>query len=533
VLGLLVVLVVLVIYQVYGLFFKPPPPQLAQQVAVAAQPIEPFTVIAENMVKVITATADIKAETIEESLQTYAVHDAEGKVCMKMARQPIKANQPILQSVLLDYCFEKQPEIISLPARFSEMVGGQLKPLHRINIWGYHGGSQAVEGMILIASNVLVVDVRTASGEDATTSSLSQTGGGGGLGLGDIAGEGTEPASIVTVAAEPEEVQQIVSYLGAQGFQAWVTLTGEDVWIAPTSTPIPSTPTPISTPTGPTPSPPTPTSTPTPGPRPDLYVVNITTDPSPLVVDQLGTVRVEVSNRGLMETVTASWTGLYIDRPAQADPDQQMFCPPLGVDENESAVISYTVTFADVGYHALTAWVDLLEAIPEENETNNQSSASILVVSPTPTPTPTFTPTPTPTPTLIPTSTEGSSTSVIHLGLENTPYQWQLDVVFDDGVNPVSTVSAAEIQAAGAAYWRDFYTRELTLTVTNVYPAREDVWIIRTDEDDRASVDIQGHSKDEEGRDMFEWGKEGTVVIRSIGGATEATVTLLDSVVGG
>jgi len=122
---------------------------------------------------------------------------------------------------------------------------------------------------------------------------------------------------------------------------------------------------------------------------------------------------------------------------------------------------------------------------------------------------------------------------VIDLSLENTPYEWQLDVVFDDGVNPVFTVSAADIRAAGAAYRRSFHTRELTLTVTNMYPPMEDVWIIRTDEDKRAEVFIYGHAKDEEGRDLFEWGKEGTVVIRLVGGATEATVTLLDLDVGG
>ena len=219
---LLVFLVVLVIYQVYELFIKPPPLQLAQKVLVVTQDIEPFTVIEENMVAVITDTIGIKAEIIAEALKSYTVSDPEGEVCMKMARQPIKANQPIPRSVLLDYCFKKQPEIISLPARFSEMVGGQLKPLHRINIWGYHGGSQALEGMILIAFNVLVVDVRTARGEDAALPLATPRGGGGSVLAGTV-GEGAEPASIVTVAAEPEEVQQIISYLGAQGFQAWVT----------------------------------------------------------------------------------------------------------------------------------------------------------------------------------------------------------------------------------------------------------------------------------------------------------------------
>ena len=511
--GSVVLLVVLI---AINLWPKPPPP--SQKVAVAVRDIEPFTVIEEGMV-VITDTIDI-----EETLDVY--YDAEDVAC-KMARQPIKAKQIIHRSAVLDYCFGKQPEIISLPARFSEMVGGQLKPLHRINIWGYRGGrSDQASERILIASGVLVVDVRTARGGDAALP-MPTPGEGGGF-LGGMGGEQAEPASIVTVAADdPDVVQQIIDYLGAQGFQAWVTLTGEQVWTpAPADIPTPAM-------TMPTPTP----STPTRKPMSDLVVLSITTDPSPMVEDWPGTVRVEVKNQGLDEIATACWVGLYIHRPAKADPDQQMFCPPLSVDE--SAVISYTVTLAEVGYHALTAWVDWLEAIPEEDEANNQYSASIFVEPPptaTPTPTttpiPMATPTPTHTPTLTATPTRPTGTvgPVIDLSLENTPYQWQLDVVFDDGVNPVFAVSAAEIRAAGVVYRRDFYTRELTLTVTNMYPPREDVWIIRTDQNKRAEVLIDGHSTDEEGRDMFEWGKEGTVVIRLIGGATEATVTLLDSV---
>jgi len=113
---------------------------------------------------------------------------------------------------------------------------------------------------------------------------------------------------------------------------------------------------------------------------PDLVIEDITTDPDPMVVDQLGTVRVEVKNQGPAEMdANKCWVGLYIDRPAEGDPDEQMFCPPL-VDG--SAIISYTVTLADEAYHALTAWADWLEEIPEEAEVNNQASASILVVSP-------------------------------------------------------------------------------------------------------------------------------------------------------
>ena len=168
---------------------------------------------------------------------------------------------------------------------------------------------------------------------------------------------------------------------------------------APTGIPI-STSTPVLTPTATASPTPTSTYTPTPTPLPDLVVVSITTYPSPLVKDQPGTVRVEVKNKGSAATTTNCWVGLYIDRAPLGEPDQQRFSPALNVDQ--PAIVSFTVTLADVGYHPLTAWVDFLGAISEGNEDNNQYSDYIIVAEPTPTPTPTSTPLPTPTPTYTP-----------------------------------------------------------------------------------------------------------------------------------
>lgn len=141
---------------------------------------------------------------------------------------------------------------------------------------------------------------------------------------------------------------------------------------------------------------PTPVPTSTPVPMPDLIVAGITVDPSPLLKGQPGTVRVEVKNEGSGGTTIACWVGLYVRRSPVGDPDQEMPVPALGADQ--STAVFYTVALAEVGHSALTAWVDWLEAIPEEDEANNQHSASILVVEPTPTPSSTSTPVPTPTP---------------------------------------------------------------------------------------------------------------------------------------
>ena len=193
----------------------------------------------------------------------------------------------------------------------------------------------------------------------------------------------------------------------------------------------------------------TPTYTPTvtPTPMPDLVVVSITTDPSPLVKYQPGTVRVEIKNKGSAGTATTCWVGLYIDRAPVGEPNEQMFSPALSVDQ--SAIISYTVTLADVGYHALTAWVDFLEVIPDEDEVNNQYSSPILVAEPTPTPIPTSTPLPTPTPiptfTPLPTPTPGPDEPI------NLVYNGNFEgaFIFHEGLGEVADGWTPFVETAG------------------------------------------------------------------------------------
>ena len=438
-------------------------------------------------------------------------------------------------------------EVISFRAEIDKILGGTLRPGHKINIYGFRTESEedSPPPTTLIADHVWVVDARTSTGGEVEARSAEGGDGAGGgfLGSSGLALASSGPASIVTVAVEPEIALQIIEALGAQQYQAWVTLSGP----TPSPTAITQEPTP-----------------PTAGPMPDLVVEDLTTGPLPMVVGQPSRVQVKVRNQGSAEMVTTCWVGLYIDRAAEADPGKDMFCPPLRV--GESAVISYTVTLADVGYHALTAWADWLEAIPEEDETNNQYSVSIhwsapptptpTPLPPTPTPTPTPTPptptpttqtdaTPTPTPqtdatptppTPMPTTqTDATPTPVIHLIFENN-YQcnWYadiVDIVCDDGVCPVSEVPAEDIRRAGEHRLDFLHTREVTLTAKNVYPPGEDIWIMRTNVDERAEVLIEGHAEDEDGRQLFKPGVEGKVVIRLAEGATEATVTLLDGAV--
>lgn len=221
----------------------------------AKRNIDTYTVLTSDMVE----PTQVPAERAE---------GAYGKLDEKTAlitTRPIKEGEIIDHDVAVEVGGSWRPgtmelEIISFPAEFDKMVAGQLKPGHKINVYGYYVGEEVEElaSVKLIADNVWAVDARTTSGTEAEARP-PEPGEGGPLGLGGLAEARAAPASIVTVAVEPEVALKIIEALGAQKYRAWVTLSGPPL---PTPTPTPVPPEPTSTPT------PTPPLTPEPTPIP-------------------------------------------------------------------------------------------------------------------------------------------------------------------------------------------------------------------------------------------------------------------------
>ena len=221
---------------VISLYSPPAPPPTKASVVVAAQDIDTYTIISESTRLIL------KERPIEEAANAYRLveevigkittrHIGKGEVISRDAAVPIEEFR---------YVKDMGLEIISFPADFNKMIGGQLKAGHRINIYGYQGerGDSPPE-TTLIADHVWVVDVRAASGEEAgmPTPEAEEKGP---LGLRGLAEERAVPASIVTVAVEPEVALAIIQALGAEGFRAWVTLSAsETVALRPTPTPTP------------------------------------------------------------------------------------------------------------------------------------------------------------------------------------------------------------------------------------------------------------------------------------------------------
>lgn len=220
---------------------RPEPPEPEVTIAVANTDIPTYTIIEPHMVSERTVK-----QSQARSMFAYALDEAVGMITTEpVAPDTIIGRGEAKPVKEVRFVEDLGMEVTSFSGRFDEMVGGQLNPGTQVNIYGYHEslGRDEPGDVTLIASNVWVVDVRASSGEAAGQEpAATPSQGSGGLlggGPGMVQGQAT-PASIVTVAAQPQVVWDIIQALGAGGYQAWVTLAGKQAF-QPTPVPSPTT----------------------------------------------------------------------------------------------------------------------------------------------------------------------------------------------------------------------------------------------------------------------------------------------------
>jgi hypothetical protein len=211
---------------------------------VASQDIATYSIIKSDQVTMGST------EIPETVAQDYYL-DANSPVGL-MTTRFVKAGQQISRQDArpveeVRYVEDMGLEIVSFPAVFSEMVAGQVKAGHRINVYGYREqtGKDTPGEAVLVASRVWVVDVRTATG-DEVRQEIQESAEEGGLFTAPGVGALAQPASVVAVAAPPEVAQDLIYAFGAQGYQAWVTLAPRLDAIPPVTsfaTPTPAAPT--------------------------------------------------------------------------------------------------------------------------------------------------------------------------------------------------------------------------------------------------------------------------------------------------
>ncbi len=219
-------------------------------IVVARQDIEPYSVLASSQVT-------LSSTKIPETL-AMDYYQEPADVAGLMTTRFIAAGQQVSREDAkpieeVRYVADMGLEIVSFPAVFSEMVAGQLRPGHKINVYGYRreAGKDNPGEAILVARNVWVVDVRTATGDDVREEVQEPESDSGGLFAAPGVGAVSQPASVVAVAAAPDVVQDVIFAFGAKGYDAWVTLAPSPEHIAP----IVPQPTPAPQPQEPPPTP--------------------------------------------------------------------------------------------------------------------------------------------------------------------------------------------------------------------------------------------------------------------------------------
>lgn len=222
---------------------RPEPAPPPRKVAFIKQDIPSYSVITQDMIEEHEVSA-VEAKNAPSA----------SEVVGRMTTRNISKGQMVTELSALTpeqvrYVSDLGLEIISFPARFDEVIGGQLKPGHRINVYAYRGerGTAGTFGkppeVRLIANDIAVVDVRTRAGDASARLAPTVTPGAarGGL-FGAVGASDTrqDPGSVVTVAVAPEMAYLLVDTLGAQSFDAWVTLAANraaQITVTPTVAP--------------------------------------------------------------------------------------------------------------------------------------------------------------------------------------------------------------------------------------------------------------------------------------------------------
>jgi len=118
--------------------------------------------------------------------------------------------------------------IISIYVPTDKIMGGKVRPGVRLDIYGYRTESAERQAdTLLVATDVWVVDVHSATGEDVVrpTAEAKEEGDLGGL-LPAAAGlERVAPANILTLAADLGTVDNVVYWLGAKSYSPWVVMS--------------------------------------------------------------------------------------------------------------------------------------------------------------------------------------------------------------------------------------------------------------------------------------------------------------------
>lgn len=199
--------------------FKTPATPASMTPAIAAVQIEPYTVITQDMIKAGQPVRQSVA--IEKGL--YPAEAVIGKMATDLITPNTLINgvnaKPIEEVRFVE---DLGLEVVSFQAGVDRLVGGQLRPGHIVNLYGFGRDEKTRENFtVMVEPRLWVVNV-SQSGRDvdsATPQPDPETGE-----YKETIGGQMGTATLITVATKPQNAMHIIDSLGAQGLQAWVTL---------------------------------------------------------------------------------------------------------------------------------------------------------------------------------------------------------------------------------------------------------------------------------------------------------------------
>lgn len=197
---------------------RPPAPAPTIVVAVANQAIRPYTLITTDML----AAGQPMREVDARNLGAYPIEGTVGLMATApLAPGDVVTTQRALPATDVRFIRDLRLEIVSFAAGVDRLVGGRVRPGHRINIYGTGRDSRNRTFTELIERAALVVQV-SASGQAVTDAAAVPD-----LETGEIhraPGGRERSVTMVTVALLPTRVLHLVDALSSRKLEPWVTL---------------------------------------------------------------------------------------------------------------------------------------------------------------------------------------------------------------------------------------------------------------------------------------------------------------------
>lgn len=200
-----------------------PPPVRTMTVAVAQRAVEPYTVLTSDMIAAGPSLTEVEAR----SRGAFPLDAASGLMSTeRLAPGDLITTARALPPADVRFIQDLRLEVVSFAAGLDRLVGGRVRPGHRINIYGTGRDRESRTVTELIERAALVVQVSAAGQAVADVFVAPDPDSGHTQRAPGVRERGV---TMVTVALAPPRVLHLIDALSARKLEPWVTLAAAGV----------------------------------------------------------------------------------------------------------------------------------------------------------------------------------------------------------------------------------------------------------------------------------------------------------------